>query len=104
MDGYFFIYLYNSMDWRNCKDLTIKFNWNSIGYAAIAALNKEYIDLLASDEGNPSDRFWMLEEHIKKDKKHPGVRIEMRKSNVIYDIAGLVAQKIITPAACNRCA
>ena len=59
-------------------------------------LNKEYIDLLASDEGNPSDRFWKLQEHIKKDRKHPGVRIEMTKSNAIYDIADLVARKVIT--------
>lgn len=34
-------------------------------------LTKEYIDLLSGDE-NASDKFWELEERIKKDKKHPG--------------------------------
>lgn len=31
-------------------------------------LNREYLELL-SGEGNPSDKFWGLEERIKKDKK-----------------------------------
>lgn len=30
-------------------------------------LNKEYIAILSSGEGNPSDRFWELEARIKKD-------------------------------------
>lgn len=64
--------------------------------AYMDALNKEYIDLLSSDEGNPSDRFWELEKRIKKDKKHPGVRIETSKSSAIYDIVDLVALKVIT--------
>lgn len=59
-------------------------------------LNKEYIDLLSSKEGNPSDKFWKLEERIKKDKKHPGVIIETRKSRAIFDIAGLIMRKVIT--------
>lgn len=39
-------------------------------------LTKEYIDLLRGDE-NASDKFWKLEERIKKDKKHPGVMPEL---------------------------
>lgn len=35
-------------------------------------LLKEYIDML-NGNGNASDKFWELEERIKKDKKHPGV-------------------------------
>lgn len=42
-------------------------------------LNKEYIALLSSDKGNPSDRFWKLEGRIRRDKKSPGVMIERRK-------------------------
>lgn len=59
-------------------------------------LNKEYIALLSSNEGNPSDRFWKLEERIKKDRKHPGVMIEMRKSSAVFDIVDLIRLKVIT--------
>lgn len=59
-------------------------------------LNKEYIALLSSDEGRPSDKFWKLEKRIKIDRRHPGVLIEMRKSNALFDIAGLIRQHVIT--------
>ena len=58
-------------------------------------LTKEYIEILSAP-GNASDHFWALEERIKKDKKHPGVLLEMRKSNAIWDIAMLVGYKVIT--------
>lgn len=58
-------------------------------------LNKEYIELLSS-HGNASDHFWELEKRIKRDRKHPGVIIEMQKSEAVWDIATLVAQKVIT--------
>ena len=58
-------------------------------------LNKEYIALLSSDDGNPSDRFWKLEERIKKDRRHPGVTIEMTKSSALFDIANLIRLKVI---------
>lgn len=59
-------------------------------------LNKEYIALLNSNDGNPSDKFWKLEERIKKEKRHPGITIEMRKSSAVFDIAGLIICKVIT--------
>ena len=58
-------------------------------------LIKEYIDLLSSP-GNASDHFWELEKRIKRDKKHPGVIIELNKSDAIWDIALLVKKKVIT--------
>ncbi|MGN0423105.1 MAG: multidrug transporter [Lachnospiraceae bacterium] len=58
-------------------------------------LNQEYIDLLSSP-GNASDHFWELEKRIKKDKKHPGVLLEMSKSDAIWDIAALIGYKVIT--------
>ena len=58
-------------------------------------LVKEYIELLSSP-GNATDHFWELEERIKKDKKNPGVLIEVRKSDVLWDIAMFVQRKIIT--------
>ena len=63
--------------------------------AYMERLTKEYIDLLSGDE-NASDKFWELEERIKKDKKHPGVLIELRKSTAIWDIAYFVRDKVIT--------
>ncbi len=58
-------------------------------------LQKEYIQLLSSP-GNASDHFWELEKRIKQDKKHPGVCLELRKSEAIWDIAGFVRKKVIT--------
>ena len=58
-------------------------------------LTKEYIKLLSSSE-NASDKFWKLEERIKKDRKHPGVVIEMSKGNMLYDIVALINHGVIT--------
>ena len=58
-------------------------------------LVKEYVELLTSP-GNASDHFWELEERIRKDKKHPGVLIELRKSTAIWDIAYFVRDNVIT--------
>lgn len=57
-------------------------------------LNKEYIELL-SESGNPSDKFWSLEERIKKDKKKTGVRAEMSRSNLINNIISLMNEGAI---------
>jgi hypothetical protein len=58
-------------------------------------LTKEYIELLSSP-GNASDHFWELEKRIKKDKKNPGVLLEVSKSEALWDIAAFVRRKIIT--------
>lgn len=58
-------------------------------------LKKKYIELLSSP-GNASDHFWELEKRIKKDKKHPGVILEMKKSEAIWDIAIFIKKKVIT--------
>lgn len=58
-------------------------------------LVKQYVELLSSP-GNASDHFWELEKRIKKDRKHPGVLLEMRKSEAIWDIAILVGHEVIT--------
>ena len=63
--------------------------------AYMACLVKEYMDLLAGDE-NASDKFWKLEERIKKDKKHPGVMLELSKGSMIFDIVALINSGVIT--------
>ena len=60
-------------------------------------LVKEYIDML-NGNGNASDKFWELEERIKKDKKHPGVMLELSKGNMIFDIVALINSGVITTA------
>ncbi len=44
--------------------------------AYMKRLLQEYIELLSGAE-NASEKFWKLEERVKKDKKHPGVLIEL---------------------------
>ncbi len=58
-------------------------------------LNKGYIELLQSD-ADASDKFWALEKRIKKDRKHPGVIIEMNKGNMLYNIVSLINCGVIT--------
>ena len=58
-------------------------------------LTKKYIELLSSP-GNASDHFWELEKRIKNDKKHPGVILEMSKSEAIWDIAIFIKKKVIS--------
>ena len=58
-------------------------------------LTKEYIELLRAP-GHASDHFWELEERIRKDKKNPGVLLNVTKSNAIWDIAVFVGRGIIT--------
>ena len=58
-------------------------------------LVKEYRDLLDGAE-NASDKFWKLEERIKKDKKYPGVMLELSKGNMVIDIVALINSGVIT--------
>ena len=63
--------------------------------AYMECLVQEYIELLSGAE-RASEKFWKLEERIKKDKKHPGVLIELSKGNMIYDIAMLIKSGVVT--------
>lgn len=60
----------------------------------IEKLNREYIELLSS-EGDASDHFWKLEKRIRKDKRHPGVSIEMDKSEAIFNLVLLCRTGVI---------
>ena len=60
-----------------------------------AYMNKEYIELL-SGEGRPSEKFWTLEERIRKDKKDTGVQLKMSRSNCIPNIISLLNEEVIT--------
>lgn len=58
-------------------------------------LGKEYIALL-SEDANPSDKFWKLDKRLKEDKKKVGVRVEMSRSNLIYNIMSLINEGVIS--------
>lgn len=58
-------------------------------------LCKEYVALL-SGEGKGSEKFWALEKRIKDDRKTPGVVVSVCKSNMLYDVLGLLRDSAIT--------
>ena len=58
-------------------------------------LLKQYIKLLSDENKNPSERFWKLDERLKKDKRNPGVQMELEKQEVPYDIVRLIRLKVI---------
>lgn len=58
-------------------------------------LVKEYADYLYSDLP-ASTKFWEIEKRIKRDRKAPSVCIELRKSDMFWDIARLINDKVIS--------
>lgn len=58
-------------------------------------LLKQYIDIIGAP-GKAYERFWELERIIMEDRKHPGVILDLRKSDAICDIVALIKQKVIT--------
>ena len=58
-------------------------------------LVKEYANYLCSDLP-ASTKFWEIEKRIKRDRKTPGVCIELRKSDMFWDLAGLINDKVIS--------
>lgn len=62
--------------------------------AYMEKLIKEYAALL-NEEKPASEKFWELETRIKNDKNKPGVIIEMRKSDMVYNIIELLNEQVI---------
>ena len=59
------------------------------------SLVKEYANFLNDDKKPASEKFWELEKRIKEDKRHPGVVMELKKSEVIWDIVRLIRLKVM---------
>ncbi len=57
-------------------------------------LIQDYITYLSSDE-HASTKFWEMEKRIKQDKKTPGVCIELKKSNMVFDLVRLLQGEVI---------
>jgi hypothetical protein len=58
-------------------------------------LNREYAAILAGS-GKASEKFWALEERINRDKRTVSVTARMSRSNMDYNIAGLLGGGVIT--------
>lgn len=54
-----------------------------------------YVNYLTSDKP-ASIKFWELEKKIKRDRKNPGVLIEIRKQNMPFDLIRLIHEGVIT--------
>lgn len=59
-------------------------------------LVQEYVNFLNDDTKHASETFLELEKRIRGDKRHPGVIMEMNKSEVIWDIVRLIRLNVIT--------
>ena len=55
----------------------------------------EYAQIISGD-GAASDRFWSLDDRMKRDKESPGVLISPSKSNLPWDLARMIHDGIIT--------
>ena len=92
-------------DWRNevlQEQQFTKRDWalfrSKIGSwqeAYIGRLCDEYIELLSGD-GDPSEKFWQLDKRIRSDRRNPGVRIEMTRTNFLYNIIALINNNVIS--------
>ena len=81
----------SQMDWKLFREKLSDWQENYM-----EGLVKEYANFLNDDKKPASEKFRELEKRIKEDKRHPGVIMEMSKSEVIWDIVRLIRLKVIT--------
>ena len=81
----------SQMDWKLFREKLSDWQENYM-----EGLVKEYANFLNDDKKPASEKFWELEKRIKEDKRHPGVIMELSKSEVIWDIVRLIRLKVIT--------
>lgn len=58
-------------------------------------LIKDYIAYLSGDEP-ASTKFWEMEKRIKYDKRTPGVCIELKRGDMMFDLVRLMNDGVIT--------
>ena len=80
----------NEKDWKLFKKLVPL--WQE---RYIQKLNKEYIDILSKNNSS-AQNFWELENRIRQDKKHPGVILDLRRSNMHMNLMLLLSLGVIT--------
>ena len=80
----------NPKDWALFKALVP--GWQE---AYMNRLNQQYTAILTSDR-SPDDKFWALEKRIRKDKKSPGVILEMTRSKMEWNLISLIYDGVIS--------
>lgn len=81
---------YFESDWKLFRELIV--DWQE---AYMGKLIEDYKEYLNSDE-LPSTKFWGLVEIIKKDKPHPGVIVERKRSKLIFNLVNLIDNDVIS--------
>ena len=61
----------------------------------VAKLLVSYEEILQQDKGI-TVKFWELYQKINMDKNHPGVNLRLNKSTMLYEIAVLIRENVIT--------
>ena len=61
----------------------------------IEKLIQEY-EAILNGEGNPSDKFWRLEQRLREDKRSPGIQVEMRRSRLRFNLLLLLNDGVIS--------
>ena len=62
----------------------------------MAKLIQNYVQLLQDEKMDASDRFWELEKRISKDRRTPGVVIELHKDSMLWDLARFVSDGLVS--------
>jgi len=83
------MYEVSQEDWKKFKTLLPQ--WQE---AYMERLCREYTELLQS-EVPAEDRFWELDERIRKDRKKPGVFLEVSRSRILFHLEGLLCDGVI---------
>ena len=78
-------------DWKLFREKLLGWQENYM-----EGLVKEHVNFLNDDTKCASEKFWKLEKQIKEDKRHPGVIMEMSKSDAIWDIVRLIRLNVIS--------
>ena len=78
-------------DWKLYREKKAEWQENYM-----SRLNNEYIALLNAVDKIASDKFWELDKRIKNDRRHPGVIIEVSKSNAVFDMVRFIRLGVIT--------
>lgn len=81
---------FSEKDWKLFRKKAV--GWQE---AFMERLNREYIELLNTDE-EASEKFWKLDKRIRNDKKKCGVQMEMKRSNLIFNLLSLINEGAIT--------
>lgn len=63
--------------------------------AYMERLVASYVEYLTGDEP-ASEKFWEMEKRIKRDRKNPGVLIELSKQDMPFDLIRLLNEGVIT--------